>query len=118
MNARAKLDYINNDVIKAYKHVYGNDLEAVYIYGSYARNEELPDSDIDYVALINRRHKDIKKSLYDLWDCTGEIDLAHDVVVSAMAVDFEDFMKNNGSYPYYVNVTKDGIKIYDKSREN
>ena len=118
MNARTKLDYINNDVIKAYKHIYGNDLEAVYIYGSYARNEESSDSDIDYVALINRRQQDIKKYLYDLWDCTGEIDLEHEVVVSAMAVDYEDFLKNYGSYPYYANIAKDGIKIFDKSREN
>ncbi len=115
MKTKDKIEFINNDVVAAYKSIYGNDLETIYLYGSYARNEEADDSDIDYIGLINRTQEKIKKSIYELWDCTGDIDLDHNVVVSAMAVESKDFKKNCRTYPYYINVLKDGIKIYDRS---
>lgn len=118
MNARPILHLVNNDIISAYRTVYGDDLEAVYLYGSYARHDEDDESDIDYVALIKRIHPDIKKGFDQLWDITGDIDLEHEVVVSAMAVEADDFYQNAKSFPYYINILKDGIKIYEKSRKN
>ncbi len=114
MSSRSKLHCINDEIISCYKKTYGNDDEAIYLYGSYARNEETNESDIDYVALINRNQEDIKKLIYDLWDCTSDIDLNYNVVISAMAIRSEDFKKYNRSYPYYSNILKDGIKIYDR----
>ncbi len=56
MSSRSKLRGINDEIISCYKKTYGNDVEAIFLYGSYARNEETNESDIDDVGLKNRNH--------------------------------------------------------------
>ena len=53
MNALPHMDEICRRVVAAYRKVYGDDIEAIYLYGSYARSDFDEDSDIDFAAITS-----------------------------------------------------------------
>ena len=52
MNAMPHMDEICRRVVAAYRKAYGSDIEAIYLYGSYARGDFDEDSDIDFAAIV------------------------------------------------------------------
>jgi len=66
--------------IKAYlKQRFGDDIEAVLLYGSYARGSATPDSDIDLLVLISEVlspsevRQSLSELLYDILLKEGEL---------------------------------------------
>lgn len=56
---------INEEIFKIVeKYLY--DIIGIYILGSYARNEQTKDSDIDILIITNKTNKRIKKGKYDI----------------------------------------------------
>ena len=52
MNATPHMDEICRRVVAAYRKAYGDDIEAIYLYGSYARGDFDEESDIDFAAIV------------------------------------------------------------------
>ena len=85
-------------------------LKSVYIFGSYARNEEKENSDVD--ILIDREGSDVRgmfamSALYnDLKESIGkDIDL-----VTLQSLNQASTLKNNSDF--IINVIRERIKIY------
>ena len=110
-----RLKDISQDVMDAYRAIYKDNLVYVILYGSYSRGDFTDESDIDYVGIVDADKKQINMQLDSLWDLTSEIDLNRDAVISAMATSYDAYDKADSLY--IQNVRKDGIKVYDRSRE-
>jgi predicted nucleotidyltransferase len=86
--------------------VYGDRLRGVILYGSEARGEATPDSDIDILVLLSgpvalgRELRTIIHTLYPL-------QLEMDRILEAFPVDEEDYLR--GEYAWYRNAQKEGI---------
>ncbi len=52
MCTQNELSQILDRMIIVYKNVYKDAIEGIYLYGSYARNDYTPESDIDIVAIV------------------------------------------------------------------
>jgi predicted nucleotidyltransferase len=52
-----QLEGIKNQIIDLYKNVYGDSVEEIYLYGSYARGDYDNDSDIDFTAVVKGDRK-------------------------------------------------------------
>ena len=61
MNAMPHMEEICRRVVAAYRKAYGDDIEAIYLYGSYARGDFDEDSDIDFAAIVKGERLDIQK---------------------------------------------------------
>ena len=83
----------------------------ILLYGSYARNEETDQSDVDIVAIVKGNRLDLQKKLKIVWDISADIGLENDVVVSPTVVPFDEFEKYREILPYYMNIEKEGIKV-------
>jgi len=61
---------------------FGEDLLGVVLFGSVARGEARPDSDLDLLLVLARR-RPIRRSLYATWEqhlaCLAALSLAHEV---------------------------------------
>ena len=60
----AELEKILRELKNGLVEIYGDQLKAVYLFGSFARGEgKLPDSDIDVMVVMNGEfnHRDTEK---------------------------------------------------------
>ncbi len=111
MCTRAQLKDITSQLVDVCRNIYGDDIVEILLYGSYARNEETDQSDVDIVAIVKGNRLDLQKKLKIVWDISADIGLENDVVVSPTVVPFDEFEKYREILPYYMNIEKEGIKV-------
>ncbi len=98
------------NILKRIKNkVHSIDPDAtIILYGSYARGDFHPNSDIDLLILIDKKkiswddEKEIKYPLYDIEFDTGKI-------ISPLIYSREKWENPKVVTPFYENVTQDGI---------
>lgn len=111
MNASAHMDEICRRVVAAYRKAYGDDIEAIYLYGSYARGDFNEDSDIDFAAIVKGDRPDVQKKRWELWNEADKIDLEFDVLTSPTAIPLSDFRKYGTQSGYYKNILREGKRL-------
>jgi len=83
-------------------------LDAVYIYGSHARGDSRPDSDIDVLVVI-RRDFHYEEVLDQIIDLVADLSLEHDVVISRTFVTKDRFDQEIS--PFLMNVHREAVPV-------
>ena len=86
----------------------GDRLEAVYLYGSRARGDAQPDSDID-VLVVLRGEFYYFKTLDQISDLAWTLSLENDVVIAQVLVSEEKYCLNDT--PFLMNVHREAVRI-------
>jgi uncharacterized protein len=82
----------------------------IVLYGSYARGEERPDSDIDLLILIDKDFvtpEDEKSIMYPLF--SYEVD--NGFLISPKVISRKKWYEQNYFTPFFENISKEGIKL-------
>ena len=69
------LKTILHKYVKDIQSIYGNMLKTVILYGSYARGDFSPDSDIDIMILVDLDDNEIRSKGRDLSNLTFDCEL-------------------------------------------
>lgn len=94
---------------KGLVNIYGDQLKAVYLFGSFARGEgKLPDSDIDVMIVINGEFKysEIEKRSSEF---ITSLCLEHDVVISWFFVTESHYQQSK--MPFLLNVRDEAVAV-------
>lgn len=102
---------ITHDMVQEYRRVYGRAVEKILLYGSYARNEQDNESDVDIVAIVHGERNDLQELLKQVWDYSTDIGMENDVVISPSVIPYSEYEKYKRILPYYMNIEKEGMKI-------
>jgi uncharacterized protein len=89
--------------------IYGEQLKAVYLFGSFARGEgKLPNSDIDVMIVLNGEfsHRDVEKRSVDF---IASLCLEYDVVISWFFA--SDTKYTQSRMPFMRSVRKEAVTI-------
>lgn len=86
----------------------GDSLEAIYLYGSQARGDANPGSDIDVLVVI-RGEFDYFDLLERTSQLTADLSLENDTVISKVFVSKQDFEKRKT--PLLLNIRREGIAV-------
>ena len=100
---------ILRELKKGLVEIYGDQLKAVYLFGSFARGEgKLPDSDIDVMIVLDGEfdHREVEKRSSDF---VTSLCLEYEVMISW-------FFASNTRYtqsrmPFMSNVRKDAVAV-------
>ena len=111
MCTKLQLEKLKDDIVQEYRRVYGNSIESILLFGSYARGDQDKDSDIDIVAIVHGNRMKLQKQLKVIWDISAGIGIDNDVVVSPSVIPYDEFEKYKNILPYYRNIEKEGIRI-------
>lgn len=82
----------------------------IVLYGSAARGERAPDSDIDIALFLNRKLTAEQEDR--LMDAVTDLNLKYDQVFSVIDIDQETFLRWKYVTPFYQNVEKEGIVLW------
>ena len=102
---------IVNSVMQSYRRVYGEDLRKVYLYGSYARGDQQPDSDVDLAAIVRGERPALQEALKKVWRDSADLELEYGTIVSPTVIPEDEFEKYREALPYYRNIVKEGVEI-------
>ena len=100
---------ILRELKKGLVEIYGDQLKAVYLFGSFARGEgSLPDSDIDVMIVLNGE--------FDYWEMdkrsselVANLSLENDVLISTKLASEAKYEESK--MPLYINVRREGVAI-------
>jgi predicted nucleotidyltransferase len=95
--------------IKSCLHaVYGDRLREVVLYGSEARGEATPNSDVDILVLLTGPVA-LGRELHTVIGALYPLQLEMDRVLEAFPVDEADYLR--GEHAWYRNAQKDGMRL-------
>src|SRR5215216_5710896 len=97
-----KIKKILHELKKGLVEIYGEQLKAVYLFGSFARGEgRLPDSDIDVMIVLNGEfnYREVQKRSIDF---VASLCLENDVVITRKFTSTKEYSESK--MPLFLNV--------------
>lgn len=112
MYSKSELQGVLGRVKEESRKIYGNQLNRIILYGSYARGDHTDESDIDIMILLDCDRDEIRKLRDRTSEMASDISLEEGVFVSILLRDRKHFEENQDFLPFYQNVAKEGVAIY------
>lgn len=90
MCTKSQLEAIEEEMVNYYRSVYGDSIDTIILYGSYARGDYSDDSDIDITAIVRGNRVELQKIKENV-DFSTEVGLAYDVIISPTVIPYDEF---------------------------
>lgn len=101
---------MKEDLICGLLNIFSDNIIAIILYGSVARNENTVESDIDIAIIIKSEMDDATRERFIQW--SAEMDLRYDKVFSIIDIQEKNMEKWGSVLPFYQNVQKEGIVLW------
>ena len=89
--------------------IYGDSIDKIVLYGSYARGEQTDESDVDIAVIL----KDDDDKRHDMMtDVIVDYELDQNVTLSVITLDSAHYKQWKRLLPFYTNVEKEGIVLW------
>jgi len=103
-NIRKILRKLKKELIQ----IYGDQIHSILLYGSRARGDERPDSDID-ILIVLKDDFNYSEMLDLSSDLTASLSLENDAVISRAFVSREQF--EHRQTPFLMNVRREAVPV-------
>lgn len=110
----SKTKEILTEIKDKVKQIMGDQLISIILYGSYARNEQDDDSDMDVVILTKADDETLERYDLQLNDVMFDLFLKYNIVITILLKNFYQFNKYVETVPLYKNIKTEGIEIYGR----
>ena len=95
--------------------LFGKDMSRVVIYGSYARGDYTPDSDVDIMLLVDLVAEEADVYSDALSELGYEYNVNYNIWMMPVVKNLQHFKQWVAAYPLYTNVQKEGVTLYDSA---
>jgi predicted nucleotidyltransferase len=95
------------------KKIYGSHLKSVILYGSYARGDYTPESDVDIMILVDLKDDEMDQYGDNLSELGFEYNVEHNIWIMPVVKNVEHFKYWMSVYPFYRNVQREGVTLYE-----
>lgn len=111
MCSKDTLDTVLEKVCKKARMEFGDKLNSVILYGSYAREDYDNESDIDVMILSEVSADEINRYQKVFSDFALELDLQYDIVLSLFLQDLKTFQRWKQTSAFFKNIANEGVEI-------
>ena len=103
-------EMMKEELVHGLREIFHENMRMIILYGSVAREESTPESDID-IAIIMREDID-EKTQEKFFQWSADMDLKYDRVFSIIDIPEERMEKWGKILPFYKNVQEEGIILW------
>ena len=107
-----RMQSLIDQYVEEIKRIYGSHVKLIILYGSYARGDFRPDSDVDIMILVDMSDLELKAYGQQLSYMTYDFNMDHDLDIKPIAKSEAHFNKWIVNYPFYSNIHKEGVVLY------
>lgn len=101
---------MKKELIDGLCNIFLGNIVAIILYGSVAREESTPESDIDIAIVMKTEMDDNSREKFIDW--SADLDLRYDKVFSIVDIREENLQKWGKVLPFYKNVQEEGIVLW------
>ena len=101
-----------NEIEYGLKNIYGNKLKKIILYGSYARNDQNKESDMDIMILLDASDDEIKQYREQVLDVVVDLTTRYGIVISTIENNVTYFNEWAADIPFFSKVKEEGVEIY------
>lgn len=112
MCSRLELQGITMQITDSVLKLLADKTDQIVLYGSYARGDYTPESDVDIMIISNCTKDELRIYRKQVNIIASRIGLEYDIMISILLRDKETYEFNRRILPFYQNVEKEGIKLY------
>lgn len=112
MCTKSELQVVLREVRSASERLYGDKLNKIILYGSYARGDNTEESDIDIMIILNCDADEVKELRSLTSEMASDISLEQGVFLSILLRDKKHFEDNLHFLPFYQNIAREGVAVY------
>lgn len=113
MCTAVELNKITDEVVSSVLKLMPGKVYKIFLYGSYARGDNTPESDIDIMIIFDSKQDMDYSTQKSIRRYASRIGLEMDVVVSLAFSDKEEFLSAQEYLPFYQNIAREGVSLYD-----
>ena len=113
MSMPQAVESLLSDYLSAIRRIYGMHLKRVVLYGSYARGDYTAESDIDIMILVDLKEGEMDQYSDALSELGFDYNVEYDIWMMPIVKNIEHFHHWETVYPFYRNVQKEGIVLYE-----
>ena len=103
-------DELREEIISGLTQILVNKVYSIILYGSFARGDFKPDSDVDIAIVLYSDMEDEEKSKFLHWN--AEIDLKYGRVVSIVDINKSQIEQWGMVLPFYKNIQNEGVVLW------
>lgn len=92
------------------KKIYGKMLRRIILYGSCARGDFAPDSDIDVMVLLDIPQDRMSEERKKILDISDKLDWDYDVVLAPVIQNYQLYQDYLAVSKFYQNVQREGVQ--------
>jgi YgiT-type zinc finger domain-containing protein len=111
MKSQREIMTVVNAFARQLQSSLGDKLNAVILYGSYARGDYEEGSDIDVMVLLNVSLEETVPFRDMICDITHQLESENEVLLSSVIESAENFYKFKDASGFFKNVSNEGIKV-------
>jgi len=106
------VQHVTQAVVERTIDVFRDKLIKIILYGSYARGDFTPESDIDMMILLNCSREELPLYRKRISRIASELSLESGKEVSLLLQDRETYDEWLDTLVFYQNVEKEGVVLY------
>ena len=100
---------LTEEFVNGVSQLYGNRLDKVILFGSYARGEQHEESDVDYLVVLNDEEIKSYSEISNLSPLMTDLGLKYGFWVSA--IPYTNKKLYTGNTPLGFNIIQEGIEL-------
>lgn len=112
-HATPDLRKIGSVAVESLQNRFGEDLEAVVLFGSSARGEAVELSDLDFFVVVHGLPEEPVKRRFVVYDAMTPVSKEFKRDVSVIEIEADEIGKQ--ITPMLINIAHDGIILYDRT---
>ena len=93
----------------------GDNLVKIILFGSYVREQQDSESDLDIMILVRTESEITKACSEEINETVFQLSLKYDLILSTMVKEEQKFSEYSIYVPFYTNISREGVAIFPDS---